>query len=76
MSTGLLWGDSVQFGEGNDRGNRKSAFRKYASSTAVATAWPLPRLEDSYSVSDALEEDDMRYFLPEKCRCVPTIESV
>ncbi|KAM0703991.1 hypothetical protein Q7P35_002290 [Cladosporium inversicolor] len=73
---GLLWGDSIQFGEGNDRESRKSALRRYAGSTAVATAWPLPRLEDSYSVSDALEEDGMRYFLPEQCGHVPTIESV
>ena len=76
MLIGLLWGESVQFGEGNDRESRKSAFRRYAGSTAVTTAWPLPRLEDSYFVGDFLEEDGMRYFLPEKCGRVPTIESV
>jgi hypothetical protein len=65
-----------KFGEGNDQESRKSALRRYAGSTAVAAAWPLPFLEDSYSVSVALEEDGMRYLLPEQCGRVPTIESV
>lgn len=76
MLTGLLCGDSVQLGQGYDQVIRKSVFRRYAGSTVVATARPLPRLGDSHSETAALEEDGMRYFLPEQCGRVPTIESV
>jgi hypothetical protein len=70
--TGLLRGTFPRY----DEEYARVAFRRYAGLTAVATATPRPRTRDVYIVEDPLEEDGMKYFLPEECGRVPTIESV
>jgi hypothetical protein len=51
--------------------------RRYLGLTAVPTACPRVRVEDIYSMEHLpLEEDEMKYFLPEKCGRVPTIVTV
>ena len=51
--------------------------RRYLGLIVVPTTVPRDRAEDIYSTEHIpLEEDGMKFFLPEKCGRVPTIESV
>jgi hypothetical protein len=66
--TGLLNGIFPEY----DEKCRKTALRRYAGLTAV----PRPRVKNICLVTDPLEEDGMKYFLPEECGRVPSIASV
>jgi hypothetical protein len=70
--TGLLNGMFPEY----DEKCRKTALRRYAGLTAAPTAVPRPRVKNICLVTDPLEEDGMKYFLPEDCGRVPSIASV
>ena len=59
-----------------DLERRRDIGRRYLGLTAVPTARSRVRVEDIYSMEHLpLEEDEMKYFLPEKCGRVPTISN-
>jgi hypothetical protein len=64
------------FPEHDDK-RRRDIGRRYLGLMAVPTAVFRARAEDIYSMEHLpLEEDGMRYFLPEECGRVPSIETV